>query len=477
MTRVLRTLMVATLVAVPLRAQDPVIAARMANVGGKSEPKACKLDPGHFLVSSGATYLQQALATTVSENRVRLLRSGADVLRQAITQKGQDKNPAAWYYLGRVDLLRGDFPAADSALKTLVALRPDCGAEVDNVRADARAVLVAADSFKKAGKTDSALYLFRAGFSIYPTSAFAAYEIAEILKGAGQVDSATTYYEWAVLAAHDDTPNSRAIRGNAAFTLGTIYYNAKKFGDAVRTFRIALQANPKDEDARKDLAISFRAAGMPDSARALDEAALKAAQASGSMTPDQTFDLGVAQFNDQKFADAVASFRSVLAAQPYRHDALANLANSYSAMDSVQAALDQARAWVDLEPLSFRAIALVAKETKALEDRQKSKQKPKTFAAFSRLFAMTVSLDPEGLTVAGTTATLKFTAKGRAGTDASGKTLPPAGASIVVEFLDAKGAVVATQTASVPALAPDATQELTVATTGQGIVGWRYHKA
>ncbi|HET7040710.1 MAG TPA: hypothetical protein VFI13_01765, partial [Gemmatimonadales bacterium] len=47
---------------------------------------------------------------------------------------------------------------------------------------------------------------------------------------------------------------------------------------------------------------------------------------------------------------------------------------------------------------------------------------------------------------------------------------------IVVEFLDQSGTVVGSAETTVPALAKDAAQDLTVTGTGAGITAWRYHK-
>jgi hypothetical protein len=45
-----------------------------------------------------------------------------------------------------------------------------------------------------------------------------------------------------------------------------------------------------------------------------------------------------------------------------------------------------------------------------------------------------------------------------------------------VEFLDAKGGVVATQDVQVPALEPGKTQELKATAQGAGITAWRYKR-
>lgn len=482
MTRMLRMVALGLLLAAPVVAQqDPVIAARMSGTKGDGSPieGVCKrtLSPGHYLVSSGGTYLQTAMKTSQPDNRSRALHDGLRVLLQSITQSAQANNPAAWYYLGKTDLMLGDVAGADSSLTKAAALLPACGADIELVRGDAvRSLAIPANDFQTAGKPDSAMYLYRAAHRIDPTKAFVNYQMAEIFKTRDQADSAIAFYEQAISAATDSSANSRQIRGNAGYTAGSLYYNAQRYADAVRAFRVAVEANPKDEDAAKNLAIAFRAAGMPDSANALNDKILKAAQAAGTVTPDQLFDLGVAQFTDKKYADAAVSFRKVLAADPMRHDALENLANSYFALDSNTAMIAAAEQLVALEPLNYKGMKLLANGYKEAEDKQK--QKPKTFEAFNRLLGMTVSLESVAFTATDSSATLKLAASGRPGADVRGNPLKPAGASIVVEFLDGSGAVVASQPVTVPALAPDApSQQVTATASGKGIKGWRYRKA
>ncbi|HSC59549.1 MAG TPA: tetratricopeptide repeat protein, partial [Gemmatimonadales bacterium] len=444
---------------------------------GSPQDKQCKLSPGHFLVSSGATYLATANKSGIApENRARSLRDGQRVLLQAISQSGQGSNPAAWFYLGRIDLLTGDVAGADSSLTKASTMQASCTAEVARVRSEAvRLLAIPANDFQSAGKLDSAMYLFRAATRIDSTKPFVNYQMAEIFRGQKQDDSALVYYERAISFAKDSTPVNKQIRGNSGYTLGLMYYNAQRFTDAVHAFRVAVDANPNDQDAIKNLSISFRAAGMPDSAKALDDQLLKQAQASGTVTPDQLFDLGVAQFNDKKYADAAATFRKVMAADPTRHDALENLANSYFALDSTAALIAAAEQLVALEPLNYDGVKLLANGYKKAEDKQK--QKPKTFEAFNRLLGMTVSLESVAFMPTDSGATLKLSAKGRPGADVRGNPLKPAAVPIVVEFLDGSGAVVASQAAVAPALAPDARQDVTVSASGKGIKGWRYRKA
>jgi hypothetical protein len=77
-------------------------------------------------------------------------------------------------------------------------------------------------------------------------------------------------------------------------------------------------------------------------------------------------------------------------------------------------------------------------------------------------------------TPTGTGATFTATATGRSAQTATGKAIPPAPLALTVEFLDAKGAVVATQDAQVPALQPGANHEIKLTAQGAGIAAWRY---
>ena len=96
----------------------------------KSMPTAyraaeCGIKPNHFKVSSGATYLRTSIETEVPENKARIALSGQKVLLEAMQQNGQDKNPAAWYYLGRIYLQQGDLYGGRLALTKAEQLAPE----------------------------------------------------------------------------------------------------------------------------------------------------------------------------------------------------------------------------------------------------------------------------------------------------------------------------------------------------------------
>jgi hypothetical protein len=109
-------------------AQERVLSLRVAQAQpSRYKAPDCKLKNGHFMVGSGATYLKSAIETSVEGNRVRLVSDAKRVLNQAITEKGQAENGAAWYFLGRAYLMEGDVVSADSAF-TKAGLRDHAAA-------------------------------------------------------------------------------------------------------------------------------------------------------------------------------------------------------------------------------------------------------------------------------------------------------------------------------------------------------------
>ena len=85
----------------------------------------CDLKAGHYLVTSGILYLGKAADTKFPDQREKDLRDANRVLGQALGTAGQEKNPAAWYYLGRYHVEMKDVAGVDTAFTKAAALAPD----------------------------------------------------------------------------------------------------------------------------------------------------------------------------------------------------------------------------------------------------------------------------------------------------------------------------------------------------------------
>ena len=168
--------------------QQKVLSQRVA----KSMPSAyrapdCGLKSGHFKVSSGASYLKTGIEADVPDNKARALDSGEKVLLEAMQQNGQTNNAAAWYYLGRIYLQRGDLYGADSALTRAEKLAPNCAKEIDGYRQNAWVALIkGGNGFEEQKNLDSALALYNQAGVIFRKSPIPYYQAASVYQREGQ---------------------------------------------------------------------------------------------------------------------------------------------------------------------------------------------------------------------------------------------------------------------------------------------------
>ncbi|HUR06322.1 MAG TPA: tetratricopeptide repeat protein, partial [Nonomuraea sp.] len=412
----------------------------------------CNIKPNHFKVSSAAGYLKSAIETDVPESRTRILGQGEKVVLEAMRQNGQDKNPAAWYYLGRIYLTQGKLAPADSALSRAEQLAPDCAKDIEVYRRAAwYALLKAGGKFEEEKNTDSAVVLYRQAGSIYRGSPIPYYQTAAILNDKGQADSAAYYFgQAAAVAANTKDTTEIQIRDRSAFNQGALLLNAKKYDQAAVVFEQYLKWVPKDIEAKKGLASAYRNTGKVAQAQALEKevvasgGAVGAGGGAGGVGSNDLMSAGVNAYNDKKYADAAAAFEKVIAAEPYNRDALSNLSNTYLAMKDGAKLAATAAKLVAIEPLSENALKLQGegyKQSAKVDDAVKTAEK---------VLALPVDLKPSDFNATASGATLTLTATGRSATTATGKAIPPAPVPITVEFLSGTGSVVATQDATVP---------------------------
>lgn len=471
------TFILLSLSATALGAQQPALNERVAAaMPSKYEGASCGIKPNHFKVSSGASYLKTSIETEVPENKVRSLGNGERVLLEAIKQNGQDKNPAAWYYLGRIYLRQGDLYHADSALTRAQALAPDCAKDIAGYRRMAwGALLNAGSKFEQEKNSDSALAMFRQAGVIYPGSPRVYYGMATIMNDKGQTDSAAYYFGQAASAGENATDTIDVqIRDRSAFNQAALLLNAKKYDEAAAAFERYLKWNPKDVEAKRGLAGAYRGAGKVEQAQALEKelvAAGGAPSAAGAPTASQDLmSIGVNFYNEKKYPDAAAAFEKVVASEPYNRDALSNLSNTYLAMKNGAKLAESAAKLVAIEPLSENALKLLGEGYKQAG---KVDQAVKTA---EQVLALPADVKASNFVVSAGDAKLTLSATGRAAQTPSGKAIPPAPVAIVVEFLNAAGGVVATQEAQIPALKSGASEDIPVAGKGSGITAWRYRR-
>jgi tetratricopeptide (TPR) repeat protein len=471
-TRIVLASMLVGISAVPALAQQGTVNDRVAKaLPSRYTPPDCGLKAGHFKVSSAATYLKTGVETGVAGNRARALASGHKVVLEAIEQNGQDKNPAAWYYLGRLDLQQGDIVGADSAFTKAEALAPKCKEEISKVRYTGWVPLVNAGiDFTKAQNSDSALALFRQANIIYRDKPLAYLNAGVILANMGQSDSAIAY--WQKASEIGERANLVEDRNAATRNLGAALQRANRHKEAVTVLEKYLGWVPNDTEVKRALVGSYRITGQTEKAQALEKevGAPPAGPASAPGGAASQMNAAIALYNQKNYKDAAAAFEQVIAAEPYNRDALYGLANSYIGLKNGPKLAEIAARLVEIEPMNQEIVRMLA------NGQRMSKKETLANKTAVRSLALPITVKMTQFAPVADGATLTGSATGLEPLTPQGKPIPAAPVTLVVEFLDSKGAVVANQEVQVPALKAGESQPIEAKAQGAGIAAWRYKR-
>lgn len=452
----------------PLEAQAVVNDRVVEAMPSRYTAPTCGIKTGHFKVQSGVTYLKTGIETEVPENRGRALANGKKVLLEALEQNKQEKNPALWFYLGRIYLQQGDLAGADSALTKAEALSPGCKKDISDVRYLGWVPLVNAGiTFTKEEKNDSALALYRLANSIYREKPLAFLNAGVIFANANQADSATFYFQKASEIA--EQTNAVEDRNLATRNWGALLQRAGRHQDAVPVLEKYVAWVPGDVDVKRALASSYRSIGQTEKAVAIEKevgAGPPAAGPSGSAAGAE-MSAAIALYNEKKYAEAAAGFEKVLATEPNNRDALYGLSNAYIGLKSPKLA-DAAARLTGIEPLNDDAVRMLANGQRLA---RKETLANKTAIL---LMGMPTSVKVTQFAPTATGATVTGSATGREAQNAQGKPVASKPYTLIFEFLDPKGAVIANHEVQVPALKPGESQPVEAKAEGSGIAAWRY---
>jgi tetratricopeptide (TPR) repeat protein len=451
----------------------PVLAQIVVNdrvvkaMPSKYTPPTCGLKAGHFKVQSGATYLKTGIETEIPENRIRALANGKKVLLEALEQNKQERNPALWFYLGRISLQQGDIVGADTAFTRAEALSPGCKKAIGDVRYMGWVPLVNAGiTFTKEEKNDSALALYRQANTIYRDKPLAFLNAGVVFANAKQADSAIFYFQKASEVA--EQTNSVEDRNLATRNWGALLQRSGRHEEAVPVLEKYIGWMPKDLEVKRALAVSYRATGQSDKAKAIEEevGAAPAGPAAAGGAGAQ-MNAAIALYNAKKYGEAATAFEQVLAAEPYNRDALYGVANAYIGLKSPKLA-DAAARLVAIEPLNDDAVRMLA------NGQRMSKKEAQANKTAIQLISMPTTIKVTQFAPASGAATIAGTATGRQAETVQGRPVPPKPYTLVFEFLDDKGAVLANQEIQVPALKAGESHDIAVNAQGTGITAWRY---
>jgi cytochrome c-type biogenesis protein CcmH/NrfG len=304
----------------------------------------CEITPGFYRLNSVPVNLK--IASQRPEQRDHLLAQSLDVLVRSIRDDHQERNPAAWYYLGRYYVETGDAAGADSAFTKAESLAPQCRQDIAGYRAR-----LAADAYQKGmtawqeGKEDSAVGLLRSAARVNPANPRPLYQLGSLFASRNDLDSATAYYRQAVQASATDTAFAEARR-DALATIARIALRRTQGDPAVqRTQRLrqsrdslapAIANDSAVLDLMKQRAASRRARGArlsPADQRAFsgDSAAREQALARGRAARaalDQQAAADTAAVR-AAYEPAISAYKDVATANPTSLDAALTLTGLY----------------------------------------------------------------------------------------------------------------------------------------------------
>jgi tetratricopeptide (TPR) repeat protein len=304
----------------------------------------CDIKAGHFRVNSAVVNLKTAAEKPVA--RDRMLAQTQDVLIRAITGDAQDKNPGAWYYLGRYYVEMGDAAGADSAFRRAEALAPHCKQDIDGYRQRLWGDVVAAGLRNwQENKPDSAKRLLRQAAALRPNHPKALFSLGQLYVSQNQLDSAAQVLTRAVAAAGDDSAFAEGKK-EALGTVARLYSRRVQTDSAVQRWqrtrfsRDSIQRLLTTDSiilARIDAASASRrtrgarlapadqqAFARDSSARA--RAVSERRTALGARAQAVAADSAAAQ---PAYEPAIRAFRSYLEAYPDASDAVTGLASLY----------------------------------------------------------------------------------------------------------------------------------------------------
>lgn len=446
------------------------VAQAMRAAFPKFEAAQCSADKGlHFKVSSAKVYLKTAVETPVDDNKARALDNGERVSLEAITQNGQDKSAGAWYYLGRIELRKGNVVAGDSALSRAVAIAPDCAEDVAKYRRAAWVpVINQGIEFLKAKQTDSATSYFELANRLYAKSPHAYYYLATMAFDADNMDRALVYFDSA-LAVPADTNNAQ-LHDQATFNKAVVLLRLNRGSEAVPILQDFTAKHPDDINAKKALMSAYQAAGLQDSVNAV-AAQLEAAGETVQRTAvvDTTpFNAAVTAFNEERWADAAAAAEKVAAVEPYNRDAVYMLVASYYRLKKGPELVRWGKQLIGMDPASEAGLQMLGFGYNLTNDSKNA------VATRLKLNGLPVAISNPALTVTASGATFTATATGREATSSTGKAIAAHPVTLTIEFVNKDGAAVSTAEVAVPALKAGETFDVNAAAQGAGIASWRY---
>jgi len=447
----------------------------------------CDLSTGHFLVNAAVVYISTASEQSDPVKRRTALGNAERNLLEAM-DRGQEDNPAVWYFLGRYYVMTSDLVGADSAFDKAVAGAPDCEEDIKYYRQVlwVPAMNRAMDSMR-VGAYEGAKLLLRQSYAVWDQDNLAPYYLARIFGNEGELDSAVHYFKEVVAFGVGDSTRIDNYH-ESMFNVAVVYRMLRQWDSTAAWYdRYRAEVDPNDPQALTGLAEALKEGGddareQGDSARgdALMNRAMMMYDTIMARAPDMEaldlFQTGEALFLAEEFEKSARAFDLGLEKNPFFRPGLYNLANAYLAIcnddEKPQAVRDSAakameavgRRLVAVDPLNTESLNLLAAAF------QLQRMDDSTLAVLERreALAFEVKVDVQQPTDEG------FLVQGRLTNPKETEVAVP---RIEFEFLDVEGNVLSTEMVEPTTLDPMGSSTLYLTGTAEGIAAVRYKVA
>lgn len=442
----------------------------VATEPGKFAIALCNVRP-QGRINDGMRAVRTGIEDRDATRRAASLENAVTILTQAITT-GSEGDAAAWYYLARAYLARGDVKGADSAFTRAEALLPACELDISQHRQNAWALLANAGiDMMRAGETDSALVLLLQANDLYRGLPHVMENIGVVYANQGQNDSAAAFFERAMTVSEGDSTLVEN-RNSATMNLAMMLQRSERHQEAIPVLQKYLAWHPDDMDTKRLLIYSYRQAGMVAQAEELEKAVAEAFSRMDfdSLSAQDLMTVGVGFFNASEYEKAADVFDRLVRRNPWNRDAVYNLANAYLALEQWDKLVEAGTSLVAIEPMNEDTWRLLGQGHRGLN------QQAELAKAAENLLALPVRIEISGFGAGAAGARLTATATGRQAQDAGLQNLPAVPVTLVVEFLAADGRVLDTREVEIPALTVGATHPIQVDGQGEDIAGWRYRR-
>ena len=469
----------------------------------------CEWNEGRpFQLASARTYLNTAAGSGKEDEKPKHLRNAVKVLTENADRIGNPVGRDAllgkvllewtrrpqlgWKVdsVGRMVVNRGELGyttdpqgninvilAIDSAFTRVETAMPQC---VDSLARFRRQLWVPminrVGALMTAGQIDSAAAVAEASLLIYRRAPHAYQYLWQIAQRRNDKASMLRYLRQTVESAGNDTA-FRALKSGAMLNIAVLTANdaldlqgaarQAKYAEAATLFREYLAMDPSNATAQAGLAQALAASG--------DTAAVASIYQDMLSNPTkysylQLASSGYAAAQANKLAEAVQLYEASMAQNAYFRDVLQNLAAAYLRQQNYEKMLPVAQRLVEIDPNnpgSWRTLAAAYQgRVRAASAAQRRAFEDSVLTYIRRGDSLPVSVNVETFNHSGARHTVEGTVQNR-GTQ-------PGTYSIRFSFLDAKGAVVASQQVQVGPVPPRGQMPFKAEVSQAGIVAFRY---